>query len=190
MRLSASVVLADSAPASCDVYISSRQASRPVITACAITLGSFIYQFGEAATKFNIKNVFNIVGVLTRKRVKLRSQYGPFINTRHTLYPQTGLHSLLIRAQCRNRCAMSERRRCVVASPKTDNTSAMALIVTTKTTMSWSVKSTVSIMGRLQYCNAAQNTGVSLRKFGNRLCVPSDIEETFCVPARFKACGG
>ena len=29
----------------------------PVITnTCAVTLGSLIYQFGEAATKFNIKN--------------------------------------------------------------------------------------------------------------------------------------
>jgi len=37
-------------------------------------LGSLIYQFGEAATKFIIENVFNIVGALTHKRKKLLSQ--------------------------------------------------------------------------------------------------------------------
>ena len=42
---------------------------------------------------------------------------------------------------------MSERVRCVVASPKTDSISAMALVAMTKTTMPWSVKSTVSIGG-------------------------------------------
>jgi hypothetical protein len=31
----------------------------PVINICAITLGSLIYQFGEAATKLGIKNVFD-----------------------------------------------------------------------------------------------------------------------------------
>src|SRR5262245_15707107 len=42
---------------------------------------------------------------------------------------------------------MSERICCVVASPKTESRSAAAVAVTANTTMSWSVKSTVSIMG-------------------------------------------
>ena len=33
--------------------------ARPVINICAITLGGLIYQFGEAATKLSIKNVFD-----------------------------------------------------------------------------------------------------------------------------------
>src|SRR4029434_4886319 len=41
---------------------------------------------------------------------------------------------------------MSERICCVVASPKTESRSAAAVAVIANTTMSWSVKSTVSIM--------------------------------------------
>jgi hypothetical protein len=41
---------------------------------------------------------------------------------------------------------MSERMRRVVASPKTENISAKALVVMAKTATPWSVKSTVSIM--------------------------------------------
>ena len=39
------------------------------------------------------------------------------------------------------------RVRRIVANPKTENISAMALVVMAKTKMLWSVKSTVSIMG-------------------------------------------
>jgi hypothetical protein len=41
---------------------------------------------------------------------------------------------------------MSERVRCVVARPNTEDISAIALAVMTKTTRLWSVKRTVSIM--------------------------------------------
>ena len=43
-----------------DVYNDKMLASGPVdITSSAIVLGSLIYQFGEAATKLNIKNLFD-----------------------------------------------------------------------------------------------------------------------------------
>lgn len=39
---------------------------------CAITFGSLIYQFGEAATKLSIKNVFDaFYAFIMRLRIKL-----------------------------------------------------------------------------------------------------------------------
>ncbi len=43
-----------------------------------------IYQFDKPTTKLRIENVFNVVGALTHKRVKLLSQQIPFINTTTT----------------------------------------------------------------------------------------------------------
>lgn len=44
----------------------------PVINICAITLGSLIYQFGEAATKLSIKNVLDaFYAFIMRYRIKL-----------------------------------------------------------------------------------------------------------------------
>jgi hypothetical protein len=52
-------------------------ASRPVITkTCAITLGSLIYQFGEASTKLNIKNLVDALrarAFIMHQRSKLAS---------------------------------------------------------------------------------------------------------------------
>jgi len=98
---------------------------------------------------------------------------------------------------------MSERMRCVVASPKTENISAMALVVMAKTTRPWSVKSTVSKWSvkskvsirssnafvvsegpALVRCCAVIETftqSVSFHtsdQFGNRLCVPPDRDGT------------
>jgi hypothetical protein len=91
---------------------------------------------------------------------------------------------------------MSERMRCVVASPKTENISATALVIMAKTTMPWSVKSTVSIIG-LQFSVLSEGAAALLRallqsfatlaqsvsfhtseKFGNRLSVPPDRHGT------------
>jgi len=47
-----------------------------------------VYQFGEAATKFHIKEFFNIVGVHTLimcQRIELVFQYFLFIRFRHLL---------------------------------------------------------------------------------------------------------
>src|SRR5262245_33317012 len=107
------------------------------------------YQFAEPPTTLSVENIFDAVGVLTHKRVKLLSQQIPFIEIAiigHNFARRPSKRGLFIGGQCRNWPSMSERMRCVVARPKTENTSAMALAVTTKTTMSWSVKSTVSMM--------------------------------------------
>jgi hypothetical protein len=49
-------------------------AAGPVINICAIASGCLIYQFGEAPTKFRVKDHFNAVSArafLMRKRFKL-----------------------------------------------------------------------------------------------------------------------
>jgi hypothetical protein len=54
--------------------------------------GCSIYQFAKPTTKLSIENIFNGVGALTHKRMKLLSQQLPFISgtiTTHTLCPQT-----------------------------------------------------------------------------------------------------
>jgi hypothetical protein len=48
--------------------------SGPVIIACAITLGSLSYQFGEAATKLLVKNLINALSAsafIMHQRIKL-----------------------------------------------------------------------------------------------------------------------
>jgi hypothetical protein len=54
-----------------DITLSRR---RPVISTGAIASGGLIYQLGEAATKLNIKNLVDAVGVyafIEHQRVKL-----------------------------------------------------------------------------------------------------------------------
>ena len=49
-------------------------AAGPVINICAIASGCLIYQFGEAAAKFRVKDLFNAVSAcafLMRQRIKL-----------------------------------------------------------------------------------------------------------------------
>src|SRR5262245_49055221 len=47
----------------------------PVITnTCAVTLGSLIYQFGEAATKFNIKNLIDALGACAFMRYQMHQR--------------------------------------------------------------------------------------------------------------------
>jgi hypothetical protein len=84
---------------------------------------------------------------------------------------------------------MSERVRRVVASPKTENISATALVVMAKAKMLWSVKSTVSIvslhysvqpLARTELSFATLTQTVSFDAWeqrGNRLCVPPDGRE-------------
>ena len=43
-------------------------------TSCAVGLGNLVYQFGEAATKLSIKNVFDaFYAFIMRQRIKLAS---------------------------------------------------------------------------------------------------------------------
>jgi len=89
---------------------------------------------------------------------------------------------------------MSERMCCVVVSPKTENTSAMALAVMTKAMMSWSVKSTVSIMRTLQrfvsseskHCPLVQSVETSTQSASFHTWI---IRELLMRSAELKNCG-
>jgi len=93
--------------------------------------------------------------------------------------------ALLIGAQCRNWCSMSKRVRRVVASPKTDNISAMALVAAAKTTMPWSEKSTVSIVSL--HCSVPPNlcgksvcAEVALETYSDRVFWRTTRERLMC----------
>ena len=47
---------------------------RRVTISSVLAFGRLIYQFAEPTKKLSIQNVFNVVGVLTHKRVKLPFQ--------------------------------------------------------------------------------------------------------------------
>ena len=74
---------------------------------------------------------------------------------------------------------MSERMRCVVANPRTENISAMAIVVMAKTTMSWSVKSTVSIMAS-NYCVIAARAISSVPRDFERCHHTSLLAKEWC----------
>jgi len=101
-----------------------------------LTFDRSSYQLAEPTPKLGIEDIFNVVCTLTHQFVKLRAQSVPVI---WTVVQKSSYCSL-------NWCLMSERVRCVVARPNTEDISAIALAVMTKTTRLWSVKRTVSIM--------------------------------------------
>jgi hypothetical protein len=83
----------------------------------ALAFGRAGYYFAEPIAKQSIKNIFDVVGALPQKCVKLLPHQGPFIHigiTRHrqiSCYHRSPFSS----------CSMSQRIRRVVASPKTEN---------------------------------------------------------------------
>ena len=91
---------------------------------------------------------------------------------------------------------MSERVGFVVASPKTDRISAMALVVMAKTTMPRPVKSTLSIMGLQSLCRVPYQRSSKPRGFRemdkklNRVCNASrrNKDRHPAPTVRVKAC--